>query len=170
MPATRIWPSSRGSVFRAEGSAAEPLLLALPSKHRTVFGRHPEERLWRRRISLRCQQARPPTVTSPAPAASYAVRASVTSKHNRSREAPLSSIAITLSSKIRAGAFLEPRPERRRIAPSRAIQTRSRKPRPSCVSPPSAFPNETSHPRPHTSPDADDSSLQTPKSSPHAPA
>jgi hypothetical protein len=60
------------SVFGDEGSADDPLLLALPSKHPTVFGRHPEERLWRRRISLRCQQARPPTVTSAAPAANRA--------------------------------------------------------------------------------------------------
>jgi hypothetical protein len=41
------------SVFRDEGSAYDPLLLAPPSKHPTVFGRHPEERLSRRRISLR---------------------------------------------------------------------------------------------------------------------
>ena len=60
------------SVFCDEGSADDPLLLAPPSKHRTVFGRHPEERLLRRRISLRCQQARPPTVTSAAPAANRA--------------------------------------------------------------------------------------------------
>ena len=41
------------SVFRDEGSAYDPLLLAPLSKHPTVFGRHPEERLSRRRISLR---------------------------------------------------------------------------------------------------------------------
>jgi hypothetical protein len=76
------------SVFCDEGSADDPLLLAPPSKHRTVFGRHPEERLLRRRISLRCQQARPPTVTSPAPAASCAAPPSAFPKksiHLRSR-------------------------------------------------------------------------------------
>src|ERR1700721_2463339 len=41
-----------------------------------AFGRHPEERLLRRRISLRCQQARPPTVTSAAPAANRAAPSS----------------------------------------------------------------------------------------------
>ena len=125
MPATRIWPSSRGaslatkeplttrlrsaydplllahrpsirpflaviqrSVFCDEGSADDPLLLALPSKHPTVFGRHPEERFSRRRISLRCQQARPPTVNSAAPAASCAAPPSAFPKksiHLRSR-------------------------------------------------------------------------------------
>jgi hypothetical protein len=76
------------SVFGDEGSADDPLLLALPSKHPTVFGRHPEERFSRRRISLRCQQARPPTVNSAAPAASCAAPPSAFPKksiHLRSR-------------------------------------------------------------------------------------
>src|ERR1700735_759877 len=53
------------SVFCDEGTADDPLLLAVPSKHRTVFGRHPEERFSRRRIRLRSASPSPPSKHPP---------------------------------------------------------------------------------------------------------
>jgi hypothetical protein len=101
------------SVFCDEGSADDPLLLAPPSKHRTVFGRHPEERLLRRRISLRCQQARPPTVTSAAPAANRAAPPSAF---------PKKSIPSTfLSVKARANRRTHHRPQREALTHTIAL-------------------------------------------------